>query len=67
VKRELVETVPHGKIYSFPQADYIAFIFSTDYVNNKGIRELVRVIKEKEKWLIFSDLQLEGDQRLVGK
>ncbi len=64
--RTLLETVPHGRIYSFPQGDYIAFIFSSNYENKSNTKELVRVIKEDGRWLIFGDLLLEKGQRAVG-
>ena len=55
-QRQLIKSVPHGKMYSFPKAEYVAFHFKADYENQKNVSEVVRVIKEKGQWLIFSDL-----------
>ncbi|PWK53245.1 DUF4019 domain-containing protein [Pleionea mediterranea] len=60
--RKLVKVIPHKKIYSFPEANYIAFIFESEYSNNESVRELVRVINENGRWLIFSDLMLKEGQ-----
>lgn len=66
IARKLVETVPHGQIYSLPNAKYIAFIFQSKYSNKENVRELIRVIKENGRWKIVSDLLLEKGQRPVG-
>ena len=64
--RKLKETISHGQIYSFPDAEYVAFIFTSNYENKKNVNELIRVIKEGDNWLIFSDLLLEKGQKAVG-